>query len=131
MSKKSLSSSFRDPSGFLFYRDNILYRQINKSYQENYQHLIKSGLYEELINSKNLIPHEEMDVEPAIPEKSFKIIKPEKILFISYPYEWSYSQLKEAALATLRIQKIAMNYNMTLKDASSYNIQFYNVKDSA
>ena len=78
-----LNSSFRDPSGFLFYRDNILYRQINKSYQENFKHLVESGLYKELIDSKNLIPHEEVDIEPAIPEKSFKIIKPEKILFIS------------------------------------------------
>jgi len=123
-----VNSSFRDPSGFLFYRDNILYRQINKSYQEHYQHLMESGLYRELIDSKNLIPHEEVDVEPAIPKKSFKIIKPEKILFISYPYEWSFSQLKEAALTTLRIQKIAMNYDMTLKDANSYNIQFHNGK---
>ena len=123
-----VSSSFRDPSGFLFYRDDILYRQINKSYQENYKHLIESGLYEELIDSKNLIPHEEVDVEPAKSKISFKIIKPEKILFISYPYEWSFSQLKEAALTTLRIQKIAINYNMILKDASSYNIQFHNGK---
>jgi ribosomal protein L11 methylase PrmA len=123
-----VNSSFRDPSGFLFYRDDILYRQINKSYQEHYQHLMESGLYRELVDSKNLIPHEEVDVEPAIPKKSFKIIKPEKILFISYPYEWSFSQLKEAALTTLRIQKIAMNYDMTLKDANSYNIQFHNGK---
>ena len=46
-----LNSSFRDPSGFLFYRDNILYRQINKSYQENFKHLVESGLYKELIDS--------------------------------------------------------------------------------
>jgi len=123
-----LNSSFRDPSGFLFYRDNILYRQINKSYQENFKHLIESGLYKELTDSKNLIPHEEVDIEPAIPKKSFKIIKPEKVLFISYPYEWCFSQLKEAALTTLRIQKIAINYDMILKDASSYNIQFHNGK---
>ena len=59
---------------------------------------------------------------------NLKIIKPEKIPFISYPYEWSFSQLKDAALLTLRIQKGAMKYGMTLKDASAYNIQFFNGK---
>jgi hypothetical protein len=48
--------------------------------------------------------------------------------FISYPYEWCFSQLKDAALTTLRVQKVAMNYGMTLKDASAYNIQFHNGK---
>ena len=56
------------------------------------------------------------------------ICKPEKIPFISYPYEWCFSQLQQAAVTTLEIQKTAMNYNMTLKDCSSYNIQFHNGK---
>ena len=40
-------SSFRDPSGFLFYHDDVLYRQINQSYKDEYDHLMTSGLYEE------------------------------------------------------------------------------------
>ena len=44
--------------------------------------------------------------------------------FISYPYEWSFGQLKDAALATLSIQKRALKAGMSLKDASAYNIQF-------
>ncbi len=48
--------------------------------------------------------------------------------FISYPYEWSFGQLKDAALATLSIQKRALQYGMSLKDASAYNIQFQNGK---
>jgi len=89
---------------------------------------MKSGLYEELVNSHLLIPHEECTITPPRPEKSYKIIKPELISFISYPYEWSFSQLKDAALTTLEIQKIAMKYEMTLKDATAYNIQFRNGK---
>ena len=54
------SSSFRDPSGFLFYQNNVLYRQINKSYKENYNFLIKSGLYANLVEQELLIPHEEV-----------------------------------------------------------------------
>ena len=119
-----LKSSFRDPSGFLFYRDGELYRQINASYKEDYDRFVRSGLYEKLVSGKLLVTHEEINISAEKPETVYKIIKPEKIPFISYPFEWSFSQLKEAALLTLEIEKIALNYGMTLKDANAYNIQF-------
>ena len=121
-------SSFRDPSGFLFYRDDVLYRQINQSYKDDYDHLMTSGLYEELVNSKLLIPHQPSDDTTFYSDDAYKIIKPEPIPFLSYPYEWSFSQLKQAALTTLEIQKIAMDFGMTLKDCSAYNIQFNDCK---
>ncbi|MGZ9223589.1 MAG: SAM-dependent methyltransferase, partial [Anaerolineales bacterium] len=55
---------------------------------------------------------------------AYKIIQPERVPFISYPYEWSFGQLKDAALATLSIQRRALKAGMSLKDASAYNIQF-------
>ncbi|MDY0027420.1 MAG: hypothetical protein RBR58_00245 [Candidatus Humimicrobiaceae bacterium] len=122
--KEYVPGSFRDPCGFLFYRNNIIYRQVNNTYRENYDHLISSGLYDELVRSKLLIPHEEVNIKAPEAEKSYKVIKPEPILFISYPYEWCFSQLKDAALTTLKIQKMAMDFGMTLKDCSAYNIQF-------
>jgi len=122
------SSSFRDPKGILFRRNGTLYRQINYSYKEDYDSLIESGLYKALLDAELLIPHEEVDVKPAFQDKSYKVIKPEVIPFISYPFEWSFSELKHAALTTLKIQKIALNYGMTLKDCSAYNIQFRKCK---
>lgn len=127
-SYKIVSSSFRDPSGFLFFHDNEIFRQINSIYKSKYDHLMNSGLYENLVNKGFLIPHEEVDMPPPDPKNVYKIIKPEKITHISYPYEWSFSQLKNAALLTIEIQKIAMNFNMILKDCSAYNIQFQNGK---
>ncbi len=86
--------------------------------------LIGSGLYKTLISKKLLIRHEEVAIPPDQPDRAFRIIKPVIIPFISYPYEWSFSQLKNAALLTLRIQKISLDHGMTLKDASAYNVQF-------
>ncbi len=122
-----LGASFRDPSGFLFIRDDILHRQVNQVYAADYDRLMTSGLYEKLVEAGRLIPHVESEVQPAAPD-AYKILRPERLPFISYPYEWSFGQLKDAALATLSIQKRALKYGMSLKDASAYNIQFYQGK---
>ena len=127
-SSERLDASFRDPSGFLFFRQGILYRQVNKQYQEHYDHLMSSKLFTKLVNSRLLIPHEEVGLEPEEPASAYKVILPEPISFISYPYEWCFSQLKDAALTTLTIQKLALESGMVLKDASAYNIQFQNGK---
>ena len=121
-------SSFRDPSGFLFETNDTLYRQVNNSYKSHYDHLIGSGLYEELVGLKMLIPHKETDAALAISDSAYKILQPQVVKFISYPYEWCFSELRHAALAMLDIQKIAIKYGMCLKDASAYNIQFIDGK---
>ena len=54
----------------------------------------------------------------------YKVIQPDLIKFISYPYEWSFNQIKDVALRLLEIQKIALDFGMTLKDATPYNFQF-------
>ena len=51
------------------------------------------------------------------------VLRHERVPFVSYPYEWSFSQLKDAALLTLELQSRALDAGMRLKDASAYNIQ--------
>lgn len=121
LKNKALSSSFKDPSGFIFSKKGVLYRQINKSYFHNYTAMMQSGLYRRLTERGLLTPHQEIKIR-----STDKIIKPDLVKFISYPYEWSFSMLKDAALVTLEIQKMAIKYGQTLKDASAFNIQFVN-----
>lgn len=118
-------ASFRDPSGFIYTRDNVIYRQINQSYRRQYDHFIASGLYEKLLAKGIILPHEEVEVPAADESKAYRIIQPERLAFVSYPYEWSFSMLKDAALTTLRLETLALKHDMTLKDASAYNIQFH------
>lgn len=119
------TGSFRDPSGFVFTRDKTLYRQVNLSYRQNYDRLIESGLYHALVREHLLIPHEPGPADAAVTDECYRILLPVRIPFISYPYEWCLSQLKHAALATLQIQRSALRFGMSLKDASAYNIQFW------
>ena len=117
------TSSFRDPSGYIYYENNTVYRKINKHYFDKYDYLMTSGLYDELIKQNLLIEHEEVKRTDE-----YIIIKPVQLPFISYPYEWCFEQIKDASITTLKIQNISLKYNMTLKDATAYNIQFYQGK---
>lgn len=119
-----IPSSFRDPSGFVLKKDGQIYRQINECYKDNWEKFINGGLYDRLICENKLIKHEDVSAD----FNAYKVIKPEMIDFVSYPYEWSFSEYKDAALLTLNIQKTALEYGMSLKDASAYNVQFFKGK---
>ena len=124
IAQKKHPGSFRDTSGFIFFQNGRLHRQVNTNYKENYDHLMNSGLYQTLVDADLLIPHHEVKSEHTESDEVYKILKPELIPFISYPYEWCFSQLRDAALATLEIQKKSIDFGMSLKDCSAYNIQF-------
>ena len=118
-------ASFRDPAGFVFIENGKYYRAVSKEYLAEYELMISSGLYKKLTKTGLLIRHDEIKGQQKS-ETYPKILYPVQVPFISYPYEWTFSQLKDAALAMLEIQRWAMEHKMSLKDATPYNIQFVN-----
>ena len=116
-------ASFRDPSGYMFHDGETLRRVIHPIYFPQYNKLKDSGFFKTLIDKGLLIGHEETS---ASAENI--IITPEKIPFITNPYEWSFEQYKHAALHTLKIQKYAISKGFILKDASAYNVTFHKGK---
>jgi SAM-dependent methyltransferase len=128
---KAHPSSFRDPWGFLFEQDGVLYRQVNEGCRTSYEALMGSGLYDELVGKRLLVPHVEVEeprggavARPGGGAGACRILKPDLVPFISYPYEWCFGQLRKAALTTLRIQRIALRHGMSLRDSSAFNVQF-------
>lgn len=118
-------SSFRDPSGSLFLVEKQLYRQIHRDYRPHYEALLSSGLYSQLVGDGLLIPHEEVPHPVPLPAEMDRVLQPTMVPFVSYPYEWCFSQYRAAASALLSIQLRALRAGMTLKDASAYNMQWY------
>lgn len=116
-------SSFRDPSGVVFEENGGIYRQINKIYMPQYRKLMDCGLAQNLQKNGMLIRHWETDA-PCISDEGALVIQAEKIPYVSYIYEWSFGQIKDAALLTLKMHRKALDAGMILKDASAYNIQF-------
>lgn len=106
--------------------EGVLYRRIHHIYKKHWEYGEKSGLHEELIRNGLLIPHTDAGTGSA--GDAYKIIRPTRIPLISYPYEWCFSQLRDAALLTMEVQKRALRHGMILKDASAFNVQFLNGK---
>jgi SAM-dependent methyltransferase len=121
-------ASFRDPSAFVFWRDGQPYRQVQQAFATEWDAFEASPLKRRLHAQGQLIPHEPVDLDLASTPDAHAVIRPERIEFLSYPYEWTFGELREAALLTLDIQLEAMVDGWTLKDASAYNIQFHEAR---
>ena len=121
--RKRHSSSFRDPSGYIYDDEGVIKRVIKPIYYKQYSALKDSGFFDKLFSSRALIPHKELSSS-----STEIIIEPEQISFVTYPYEWSFNQYKEAALLTLRLQKYSLEKGFSLKDASAFNVTFHEGK---
>ncbi len=124
MGGQALDGSYRDPSGFVYTRNGILYRQVNTVFRDRFEAFLSSGLYDELAGEGLMVSHRAADSSLAATADACAVLQPDLVEFISYPYEWSFGQLRDAALHTLELQERALARGFTLRDASAYNIQF-------
>lgn len=118
-------ASFRDTNSYVFSNEGKIFRNFYPQSYEDFSLFIKSGLYEALYERQWITAYSDY---PLIQDESNKVtqtIQHPTLPFISYTYEWCFGQLKEAALLTLKIQRLALEHGMTLKDASYYNTQWH------
>ncbi len=118
-----VAGSFRDPAGFVFERDGVLYREVDRSFADTWDAVVASGLYDALHERGLLVHHEVVDTSLGT-DRAHVVIRPERLPVLSFPYEWAPGQLRDAALLTLEIQSVALEHGMVLRDASAYNVQF-------
>ncbi|MFY0691892.1 MAG: class I SAM-dependent methyltransferase [Paracoccaceae bacterium] len=123
---KPVGGSFRDPAGHVYDVDDHIFRTVSEVALAEFEFVRESGLHEKLFADKRLVASELVpagDAATMFPGAAAVIEHP-KIDFISYPYEWCFSGLKDAALMHLDIQLEALGRGIALSDASAYNIQF-------
>jgi hypothetical protein len=124
MTSKRHPASYRDPDGFIFEYQEKFYRQVNQRYAVDYKLFKESGLYDHLVKENKLLEHTEVHDCVAEEINWHKTLLPRQLKLLSYPYEWCFSQWKDAALLTLKIATISIEHGMLLKDATPFNIQF-------
>lgn len=113
--------SFRDPRGRVYNHNGRIYRTIAPKAQTDYRKLVESGLYSRLVDKGWLTVAAEIETSNV---NQALVVEHERLSFVSYPYEWTFSQLKAAAVHQLDVHLEALNHGLTLSDASAYNVQF-------
>ncbi len=121
-------ASWRDPSGFVYLRNGVVHRQIAPSYAADWEAFTRSPLSALLVDQGRLLPWSEAGPEAAFDADAAAVIVPDALNFISYPYEWTFGELRAAALLTLDVELAALELGFSLKDASAYNVQFRGVR---
>jgi ribosomal protein L11 methylase PrmA len=124
------AGSFRDRSGKVYHAGSDVFRSVSRRAAEDYDHALKSGLLEKLMREGKLVATQEVD-QRVLSEagiETAKVLRHQRIPFISYPYEWPFSLLKSAALLHLDIHMEALKHGITLSDASAYNVQFRGIE---
>ena len=103
---KKNSGSFRDPAGQVYYYNNRIIRIIREEGKERFKHIIENNLIKESVEKNFLIQSNQIEnnFEKSKLFKNCFFVEHEKIDFISYPYEWSFNQLKSAAIHHLDFQ---------------------------
>lgn len=126
---RRIPASFRDPDGTVYDDGLHIWRAISESYKEEWSAAEATGLFDAVRDM--LVPWQEVppDESPlaknqALYGRVWKTLRVRRVPFISYPYEWCFSSLKDAALLTLSLHKQVLKHGFILKDASAYNIQF-------
>ncbi len=129
MGIKNEPGSYKDPSGGIFYYRDEVCRWVSSDTSQFYQDLVKSDLFKDLVQSNCFIPTSLIDLsgDEELSKKydnNATYFKHERIEFISFPYEWPVSMIIDAAIHTLDLHIRLLQNNLTLKDATPYNIQF-------
>ncbi len=126
MKDTTKDTAFKNLKGFVYCKDGQLCRKISLKQKYNYTKFIESGLYKKLLDKKYIVPVEETEFDGD--RNNYKQIIQPVPFYYSYAYEWAFSQLKDAALLLLAVQKLALEYGMTINSAKCENVQFFGGK---
>ena len=120
------AGSFRDRQGRVFYSGEQVFRALSTKAWKDWQRLSATRFFKEYSARGLIIPtREATDAAPQALEGNWAgVLEHHKIPFVSYPYEWCFGMLQDAALLQLDLLLASLREDMVLKDASSYNIQW-------
>ena len=122
------AGSFRDPDSRVFYAGGDILRALSERGAEDWRALAQSKLFAAATADGRLVATEEIEVSDDLPalrtDRPAAVLRHERIPFVSYPYEWTFGMLRDAALLQLDLLLAALDEDLTLKDATPYNVQF-------
>jgi SAM-dependent methyltransferase len=116
--------SFRDPESRVFYAGDEVYRALSPDGLSDFEALRESGLLDDERIVRTAIAEDTAALRGLLVHEPAGVLRHERVPFVSYPYEWTFSMLKDAALLQLDLLLAALERDLVLKDSTPYNVQF-------
>jgi hypothetical protein len=119
--------SFRDPDSRVIVADDAVYRLLSERGRDDWLLLSRASVFAEATAGGSLVATEavERDAVPGLDGLACAaVLRHERVPFVSYPYEWTFGMLRDAALLQLDLLERSLDEGMILKDSSPYNVQW-------
>jgi hypothetical protein len=113
--------SFRDPASRVIFADGRVLRLLDERGLRSWRALSATDFFARATSTNRLIDTVEADHQA---DGTAGALEHPRLPFVSYPYEWTFSMLKDAALLQLDLLAEALSEGITIKDATPFNIQF-------
>jgi hypothetical protein len=117
-------ASFRDPTARVFYDQGRVLRGLDESSAADWDALAQTNFFAEALTRGTIIGTREVDTDTVSALGFARVLEHDRIPVISYPYEWSFDMLRDAAVLQLELQIAALREGMSVKDASPFNVQW-------
>ncbi len=120
------AGSFRDRSARVFCEGDLIFRALDFDAAQAWKAVEQTNFWRSITGRREVVQSREIPVNDLqdAPEWAALVLEHERIPFVSYPYEWSFDMLRQAALLQLSLLRRGLGESITLKDATPYNIMF-------
>ncbi|MFN8391132.1 MAG: methyltransferase [Bdellovibrionota bacterium] len=118
------TGSFRDRSNQVFYENGAVRRALSTQGLADWEALQRTSFFRTALTDGEIVDTKRVHEAPSPPGPWVAVLEHAQIPFISYPYEWSFSMLRDAGCQQLRLLEKALGEGLILKDGSSFNSQF-------
>ena len=121
-------ASFRDPASSVFYSNGRVLRGLSDRGAADWARLAETSFFPRLIAEHKAVTTSVVEAGSLPDDERLSrypvVLEHERIPFISYPYEWTFEMLRDAAVLHLEILLAALDDGMTMKDGYAFNVQW-------
>jgi hypothetical protein len=122
---QAVPGSFRDPDSRVFESGGHVFRALSARGLEDWHALSTSEVFDELTERGAIVEtHEVADESAALADGWAGLLRHAAVPFVSYPYEWTFGMLRDAALLQLDVLERCLTASLMVKDSSPYNVQW-------
>ena len=127
------AGSFRDRANQVYYVDGRVLRGLSETALAHWHALVGQKFFQKMLKKGRVIGTELLAGDDGLGATIAKdgwsgVLEHRTLPMVTYPYEWTFGMLKDAALLHLDLLEELIENDWILKDATAYNVQWIGPK---